>query len=166
MRHSAEGPERHTRFFPLFLSWREPGAARWSFHFLWPFFKAHRRGDAHHSRLFPLYLYWGRSDGRAQYLHFLWPLLRRTRVGDETTFRLLLPYVTYRAKGETHDFRVLWKWIRSTRTEDLSTFRLNPLWRSDRNARGDRYWSILGGLFSRKRTADGVSGRILWLIPY
>jgi len=151
---------------PPLLHHSKKGDERWSWNILFPFFCQSRRGAERHSRFFPFYLWWKDEDADSRHVHILWPLFRRVREGDEMRFRLLIPYVTYREKGEEHDFRILWKWIRSTRTEDFYTLRLNPFFRRDTNARGDLYWSILGGLFSRKRVGDDVSGKILWLIPW
>ena len=86
-------------------------------------------------------------------------------VNDETSFRLLFPYITDWSKGEEHDFRVFWKWIRSTREKDFSTLRINPFYRRDENKKGDVYWSILGGLVSRKTVGDETTWKVLWFIP-
>ncbi|MBN1422257.1 MAG: hypothetical protein JXP34_26015 [Planctomycetes bacterium] len=157
---------RSLAFLPPLLHHARKTEERWSWNILFPFLCQSRRGEKRHSRFFPFYLWWKDEEEDSRHTHILWPLFRRVREGDEMRFRVLLPYITYREKGEEHDFRIFWKWIRSTRSEDFDTLRINPFFRRDTNASGDLYWSILGGLFSRKREGDEVSGRILWVIPY
>jgi hypothetical protein len=167
--YGTDGKERSslTVLGPLFHRHRR-SEKEWSWDYLFPMGEHSRSGEARHSRFFPLYLWWGNDEYDSRHLHILWPLVRRAREKDETNFRLLLPYITYweNAKTGEHDFRVFWKWIRSSRTADLTTLRVNPFYRRDENPRGDLYWSILGGLFSRKVEDGRTSGKILWFIPY
>jgi hypothetical protein len=149
---------------PLFHH-RRKADDEWSWNILYPLIRHAQAGPEAHSRFFPFYLDWRNRAEDTRYLHILWPLVRHKTQGDETSFRLLFPYVTFRGKGEEHDFRVFWKWIRSSHEHDLSTVRVNPFFRRDENARGDLYWSVLGGLVSRKRVANEAEWKILWFVP-
>jgi hypothetical protein len=150
---------------PLFFHAKK-GADDWGWSVLFPLIAQTRSGTEDHSRFFPLFLHWKDAAADTRHLHILWPLVRSAREKDESNFRLLLPYITWREKGDESDFRVFWKWIYHTRTKDSSTLRVNPFFRTDTNAKGDSYWSVLGGLISHKVEDGQGSGKFLWVIPY
>jgi len=131
---------------------------------LFPFVHAGRRGVASHSRFFPFFLEWSDESNDTRQLHVLWPLARYARQGDRESFRLFFPYTTYEAGKDHSDFRIFWKWIRVSHDPSFSTLVVNPFYRQEANARGDTYWSVLGGLFGRKVEAGAAAWRLLWLI--
>lgn len=161
--HDDEGRTNVTFGGPLFLyTGYQDTTWRWSV--LWPFTEWAREGASRHSRIFPLYLHWNYPERDTRYLHLLWPLMRYKSKKDRTDFRLLLPYMTYESEPDGHDFRVFWKWIQSTRSDSMQTFVFNPFYRQESNAEGDHYWSVLGGLISRKAKAENVDWTLFWLL--
>lgn len=166
-RYGSDGEDTTTLTLggPLFSHSRESDN-NWRWNVAWPLVRFDQEGSQYHSRIFPFYLHWRDVEKESRHLHLLWPLVRHMRSPRHgISFRLLMPYVTYEEKDEDHDFRVFWKWIRSSYDQGEAKLRINPFFRSDRNPRGDTYWSVLGGIVSRKQQAEDVEWKILWFIP-
>ena len=134
---------------------------------IWPFFTC--RTDAESWAVqapAPLVKFAGgpdRSEAR------VWPLLWTESRGSRSSGDVLLFLSNWKTidagePTEEREFRVLWKLFETTAKGGRSTFAINPLFRTETNARGDLHWSCLFGLLARTREGDEVDWRVLWFL--
>ncbi len=133
---------KHSVAWPFFVHTRR--ADSWSLDAPFPFVHFRRGGSVSESRVSPLFRHETTARGSS---------------GD-----ILLQVARWRSDADSGSLRVLWRLVDSGHTPERSHFALNPLFRWETNARGDRHWSVLLGLVARTTDADGARWRLLWFL--